>query len=309
MNTQASEHTFIFSAFDDQQIFCRRWPIENPKAIVQFVHGGSEHSERYTPLARSFNQRGYAVYSQDNRGHGKTGEINGKLGDMGPANAFERVCEDVLALTERARAENPGLPIVLLGHSLGSLITQRILLQHSGQYTAAVLSGSPDIYSVANAADLVSAEVDRVGRDQVSNILEAGILEGFNAVFPDAATAYDWLSRDTEQVQLYIDDPWCGPPLCAGAWQDLIAAMLVTAEPAAVKSVRKDLPLYILSGEADPVHSNWQAIERLVEIYRGADLTDIEVKSYPGGRHEMFNETNRDEVISELLAWVDSRLS
>jgi len=302
------KETFIFTAFDDHQIFCHRWPVHNAKAIVQIVHGGSEHGGRYWPLARALNDNGYVVYAEDHRGHGKTGELNGKLGDMGQANAFERVCEDVLSLGQRARSENPGLPLVILGHSLGSLITQRLLLQHSGSYAAAVLSGSPDIMSVANAADLVSAEVNRLGRSEVSEALEAGILEGFNAAFPDAATAYDWLSRDPQQVQLYIDDPWCGPPLCTGAWQDLIAAMLVTTQAPVIKNVRKDLPLYILSGEADPVHGNWEAIERLLENYKAAGLDNIQVQAYPGGRHEMFNETNRDEVVHNLLAWLEEHL-
>jgi len=310
MTTQAEKQTFIFSAPDDQQIFCHRWPTAQPKAIVQIVHGGAEHAGRYTGLARQLNEQGYSVYAEDHRGHGRTGEINTKLGDMGEPNAFERVCDDVLALGRRARTENPGIPLVIIGHSLGSLITQRLLLQHSELFTAAVLSGSPDINSIADGAELVHAEVDRVGRDQVSEVLEAGTVEGFAAAFPDAQTPYDWLSRDTQQVQLYADDPWCGYALCAGVWQDLIATMLVTTEVSAVAAaLRKDLPLYILSGSEDPVHSNWSAIERLVDNYSQCCLQDITVKRYPGGRHEMFNETNREDVITEMLEWLGTTLS
>ncbi len=127
MTNPTAKRTFVFSAPDDQQIFCHHWPAEKPKAVVLVVHGGSEHAGRYEPLAAALNQQGYAVYAEDHRGHGRTGEINGKLGDMGPANAFERVCEDVLALGERTVTENPDTPLVILGHSLGSLITQRLL--------------------------------------------------------------------------------------------------------------------------------------------------------------------------------------
>ena len=179
-----TSRTFIFSAPDDQQIFCHRWPVNEPRAIVQIAHGGAEHGGRYTPLARRLNEQGYIVYADDHRGHGRTGEINTRLGDMGEANAFERVCDDVLALGKRAQTENPDIPLVILGHSLGSLITQRLLLQHSERYAAAVLSGSPDIINVASAAELIHAEVDRVGRNQVSDVLEAGIVEGFAADFP-----------------------------------------------------------------------------------------------------------------------------
>lgn len=309
MTTQAEKQTFIFTAPDDTQIYCHRWPVEKPTAVVQIVHGGAEHAGRYHALARALNEQGYAVYAEDHRGHGRTGEINTKLGDMGEANAFERVCDDVLALGRRASVENPNVPLVIIGHSLGSLITQRILLQHSDKYQAAVLSGSPDILGIAAGADLVHAEVDRLGRDQVSDVLEEATVDNFANAVPDAETPFDWLSRDRQQVQLYADDPWCGYALCTGVWQDLIAAMLVTTEVSAVAAtLRRDLPVYILSGSDDPVHADWSAIERLAGNYRDCGLLDITVKNYPGGRHEMFNEINRDVVVAELLDWLDSKL-
>ena len=306
----AEEQTFIFSAPDDQQIYCHRWPVKTPKAIVQIVHGGVEHGGRYARLAAALNEQGYAVYAEDHRGHGRTGEINGRLGDMGEANAFERVCDDVVALGKRAQIENPDVPLVILGHSLGSLITQRILLHHSDLYTAAVLSGSPDILNVAGAAELVHAEVDRVGRDQVSEVLESGIVEGFAAAFPEATNPHAWLSRDVNEIRQYQQDPWCGYALCAGAWQDLISAMVVTSEISAVAAgVRKSLPIYMLSGSEDPVHNNWQAIERIAGNYRQCSLDDLTIKQYDGGRHEMFNEINRDEVTADLLEWLAAKLA
>jgi alpha-beta hydrolase superfamily lysophospholipase len=309
MSSQTAKRTFVFSAPDDQQIFCHHWPADKVKAVVIIVHGGSEHGGRYAPLAGVFNQRGYSVYAEDHRGHGRTGEINGKLGDMGPANAFERVCEDVLALATRATAENPDTPLIILGHSLGSLITQRLLLQHSAQFSAAILSGSPDILAVANAADLVHAEVERLGRGEVSEALEAGIVAGFNAAFPGESEAHVWLSRDAVQRRLYEEDPLCGYPLCASAWQDLIAAMMVTIEVPVVAAVRKDLPLYVLSGEQDPTHGDWRAIHRLEDNYRQAGLENLTIRKYMGGRHEMFNEINKKEVTEELLDWLDVALS
>ena len=309
MTQKAEKQTFIFTAPDDTQIYCHRWQVETPRAIAQIVHGGAEHAGRYDALARALNEQGYAVYAEDHRGHGRTGETNTRLGDMGEANAFERVCDDVLSLGRRAKTENPDIPLVIIGHSLGSLITQRILLQHSEEYSAAVLSGSPDITGIAAGAALVHAEVDRVGRDQVSKVLDAATVENFAAAVPDAKTPFDWLSRDEQQVQLYAEDPWCGYALCTGVWQDLIAAMLVTTEVSAVAAaLRTDLPIYILSGGEDPVHDNWTAIDRLEQNYRSCGLEDITVKNYPGGRHEMFNEINREDVVADLLGWLDSKL-
>lgn len=307
MTEKAEKQTFIFSAPDDHQIVCHRWSIESPRAIVQIVHGGAEHAGRYAGLAQALNKQGYSVYAEDHRGHGRTGEINTKLGDMGEANAFERVCDDVLALGTRARSENADIPLLILGHSLGSLITQRLLLLHSEHYAAAILSGSPDIYSIANAADLVKAEVARVGRDQVSDVLDTATVESFAGAIENAQTPYDWLTRDARQVELYANDPLCGFALCSGAWQDLISSMLVTTErPAIAATLRKDLPIYIVSGSDDPVHNNWSAIDRLVENYQQCGLEELTLKKYPEGRHEMFNETNREDVIANLAAWLDS---
>ena len=305
MTGKTDKQTFIFSAPDDHQIFCHRWPTENPTAIVQIVHGGAEHAGRYAGLAEVLNQQGYSVYAEDHRGHGRTGEINTRLGDVGEANAFERICDDVLALGTRAQSENADIPLVILGHSLGSLITQRILLVHSERYAAAILSGSPDIYSIANAADLVQAEVARVGRDQVSDSLDAATVESFAGAIENAQTPYDWLTRDAQQVQLYANDPMCGFALCSGAWQDLISSMLVTAErPAIAATLRRDLPVYIMSGSDDPVHNNWAAIDRLVDNYQHCGLSKVTLKRYPGGRHELFNESNREEVMADLVSWL-----
>ena len=309
MNIQGDSQTFVFTAPDDQQIFCHRWTVPQPRGIVQIVHGGAEHGGRYAALAAELNLQGYAVYAEDHRGHGRTGEINTRLGDMGEANAFERTCDDVIALGRRAQIECPDVPLVILGHSLGSLISQRILLQHADQYAAAVLSGSPDIVGVAAGAELVHAEVERVGRHEVSEALDAAIMESFASAIPDAVTPYDWLSRDAEQVRLYAEDARCGFSLCTGAWQDLIAAMLVTSElPALEAALRRDLPIYILSGTDDPVHGSWAAIDRLESNYRACGLNDLTVRAYEGGRHELFNETNRAEVVKDLLQWLDASL-
>jgi alpha-beta hydrolase superfamily lysophospholipase len=297
--------TFEYQSTDGTTIAAYRWPVTRPRAIVQIAHGGAEHAGRYQALAEALNNADYSVYAEDHRGHGRTAQLNQGPGKVGPENAYVRISEDVTTLSGIAASENPGLPLFLMGHSLGSLVCQRILLQHSDSYQGAILSGSPDIHSVAAARELVAAEAQRVGRDEISEVLEQAILAGFSSAIPDAETEQDWLSRDREQVQRYIDDPLCGFPLCTGAWLDLIDAMLCTADEATVRTIRPDLPIYIFSGEADPVHSQWQAISRLHDNYSHAGLTDILVRSYPGGRHEMLNETNRQQVVEELLAWLD----
>lgn len=306
--TITNADTFDFPGAQGTPVVGYHWPTSDPRGIVQLVHGGAEHAGRYDEMAQALNGVGISVYAEDHRGHGLTAQQHGRPGDTGPANSFVNICEDVMTLSRLARGQYPDLPLFLFGHSLGSLITQRILLSHSDLYQGVILSGSPDINTVAAARELVAAEAERVGRNGVSDVLEEAIISTFANAIPDARTSQDWLSRDPAEVQRYLDDPLCGFPLCTGAWLDLIDAMLCTADRSGVQTVRTDLPAYIFSGSADPVHNNWEAVSRLHSNYCHAGLTDIQVRSYSGGRHEMLKETNRAQVMEDLLLWLETHM-
>jgi alpha-beta hydrolase superfamily lysophospholipase len=279
-----------------------------PRAIVQIVHGAAEHAGRYAPFAEALVARGWAVVAEDHRGHGRTIAVGATPGDMGPANAIERVADDVLQLAQHAQAQYPGIPVVLFGHSMGSLISQRVLARRGALYAAAVLSGSLAVDLVAQAKPAIDEAVRRQGRDAPAAELQSAMFGALMQGFKDPRTPFDWLSRDAAEVDKYINDPLCGFPLSNGAWQDIAESALRTLDADESKKIPAALPVLILSGTDDPVHLNGLAIQQLHDRLRGAGVTRLTRRLYPGGRHEMLNELNRDEVVSETIAWIDSIL-
>jgi alpha-beta hydrolase superfamily lysophospholipase len=241
-----------------------------------------EHARRYPEPLIPIMADGFVLYADDHRGHGYTAPSKDALGDFGE-NGAELVVEDIARLTDLARAENPGLPLVLLGHSLGSFFSQAYAFDHAGKIDGLVLSGT-------------AAFGDRTG--------PAKKLDEMNAEGPPPRTPYDWLSRDDAEVDKYIADPLCGfsrQPSAADSFARVSARL---RDPAEIAKIPKDLPLYIFVGDKDPINRDLELLHPLVNRYREAGLTRMEVKVYEGGRHEMLNETNRDEVAADLLAWL-----
>jgi alpha-beta hydrolase superfamily lysophospholipase len=251
-----------------------------------------EHALRYAELAVDLGAEGYVVYAQDHRGHGASASSESEQGQLGGQGWLELV-EDIGVLRSRALAENPGLPLVLLGHSMGSFAVQQYLLDHSDGLAAVVLTGTATLDLLEPALDL----------DQPLD------LAMFNAPFAPARTNYDWLSRDQAQVDAYVADPRCGFGLDVGAAKAMFLQARQIADPKRMDGVTKDLPLYIAVGEMDPVNAQLALAQALVARYQDAGLIDVTFKPYPGARHEVFNETNRDEVVSDLVHWLEARLA
>jgi len=269
-----------------------RWdPAGAPRAIVQITHGMGEHALRYADLAQALNARDMVVYAQDHRGHGATAKSVAELGQIGEQGWTELI-GDIGRLMARARQEHPDVPLVLLGHSMGSFAVQQYLLQHNEEVSAAVLTGTAVLDLLEPALDL-DAPLD---------------LTMFNLPFQPARTYYDWLSRDEVQVDKYVNDPRCGFGIDPAAARAMFAAARQLADRDLVAAMRSDLPIYIAVGELDPVGGQLALVNALVDRYTAAGLTDVTLRVYPQARHEIFNETNRDEVVDDLLTWLDDRL-
>jgi alpha-beta hydrolase superfamily lysophospholipase len=265
-----------------------RWePNGKPAGVVQVTHGMGEHALRYAELAGILTARGLLVYAQDHRGHGATARSEADYGVLG-TDGWTELVADIGRLTDLVRAEHPDPPLVLLGHSMGSFAVQQYLLDHSDRVDAAALTGTA-------AIDLLEPGLD------LDNPIE---LSAFNAAFQPARTDYDWLSRDETRVDAYVADPRCGFGLDVPSTRGMFHAAPRAADPAELAKIRSDLPLYLAVGEADPVHGSLALLTPLVDRYRAAGLSDLTVKVYPRARHELFNETNRDEVYADLLSWI-----
>jgi alpha-beta hydrolase superfamily lysophospholipase len=280
--------TFSYTSADGTKIIAYRWdPAGSPRAAVQLTHGMGEHARRYEHVARALNEAGFAVYAQDQRGHGASADPEA-LGDLGP-DSWPGLVDDIGLLSAQIRAAHPGLPLILLGHSMGSFAVQQYLYDHSADADGVVLTGTAAIDLLEGALDL----------DQPID------LSAFNAPFAPARTDYDWLSRDDAMVDAYVADPRCGFGIDTAAGKAMFTGARRGADPAQVAAIRSALPLYIAVGEADPVNGGLALLTPLAERYQAAGLTDVTVRTYPDARHEILNETNRDEIIAELTAWID----
>ena len=269
-----------------------RWdPDGEPKAIVQLAHGMGEFALRYAPLAERLAADGYVVYANDHRGHGETAaspEAYGVLGETGWAD----LVDDIGRLSAVATNAHPGLPLALVAHSMGSFAAQQYLLDHSGDVSAVVLSGTA-------AIDLLEPGMDL---DQPMD------LSAFNAAFQPQRTDFDWLSRDEAQVDAYVADPRCGFGLDALGSKAMFAGARAVADPARIAAMRSDLPVYVVVGSMDPVGGDLALVNELVRRYEDAGLADVTLVAYPDARHEVFNETNRAEVVAGLVEWLDEKV-
>jgi alpha-beta hydrolase superfamily lysophospholipase len=262
---------------------------DRPQGIVQIAHGLGEHSGRYARVAYALNDAGYVVSGLDHRGHGSS--ITDVPGDFGAAG-WDGLVSDLVAYGAALKEQYPDLPLFLIAHSMGSFAAQSALLDHSDLYDGVVLSGTTAVDALA--ASLAEAPADG----------PAG-LEAFNAGF-EHRTGYEWLSRDEAEVDAYVADPLCGfdtPPETMGA---LFTHAGRISDPTALQRIRPDLPVLIVCGDADPLAGGGQLVQLVGSRYREAGLSDVDVRLHPGARHEVFNETNRDEVIAEVVDWVSA---
>lgn len=279
-------HFELKNAQDGHPVEAHRWLAATaPRAVVQLAHGMGEHALRYRPLAEALTAAGYAVYANEHRGHGAGAAARNQLGEFGP-RGFAALVDDMAELSRHVRGVHPGVPLILLGHSMGSFAVQYYLVAHSELLAGAVLSGT-------TALDLLGAA------------LQSGFkLEDMNAALPDVRTPFDWLSRDPAQVDAYIADPLCGFTVTAEGMGSMFANLGDLTADAMRARVRADLPLYLFVGDEDPVSNKAAWFYPLVERYRSAGLRDVSCHVFGGARHETLNETNREEVTAVLLAWI-----
>jgi alpha-beta hydrolase superfamily lysophospholipase len=300
--------TFQFTASDGASLFVHRFLPEGPaRAVVQVAHGMAEHGARYARFAEALCARGYAVYADDHRGHGQTSPSEADRGWVQREDGWERLVLDQAELIARHKQEHPGLKVVFFGHSMGSFLGQTYLLERSVEVAAAILSGSSGRPGLLAQAGRLVARLERLrlGERGRSALLTALSFGDFNKQFSPNRTAFDWLSRDEKEVDKYVADPACGFPVTTTLWVDLLDAAARNAEPAFQANVRKDLPVYLVAGALDPVGEKGAGVRRLEAEYKRAGLASVTCVLYPQARHEILNETNREEVTAGILAWLE----
>jgi alpha-beta hydrolase superfamily lysophospholipase len=288
-SSQAPTERFRLTSSDGLCIACARWEGRGPaRAVIQIAHGIGEHMGRYAETVDVLVAAGITVYANDHRGHGLS--AHSQLGELG-RGGFELLVQDMLRVSEIAREENPDLPLLLLGHNMGSFAAQKYVIDHSHEIEGLILSGSGALEGFARAA---------LPETSGNNLL--------NAAFEPARTPFDWLCGDQAIVDAFMADPLCFEDLHPDSLASFLGIAPRLCDPVALRNIRGDLPIYLFSGSEDPVGQQLRGLDRLIGRYRDAGLRDIAFDFYPGGRHEMLNEINRRQVQTRLLGWISQTL-
>jgi len=310
-----------FETHDGTKLYLYRWsPEQSPKAVLHIVHGMAEHAFRYLRLAEKLTLAGIEVWAADQRGHGKTANLQvnepdrgGLLGHCADNNGIACVTDDVHAINEEIHKKRPNVPLFLLGHSWGSFIVQNYM-EYSGPPTefkinGCILSGTkgPDGLKVKAGVIIMLIITALKGQRNGSRTAKSLTDGSYNKPFKPNRTAFDWISRNEEEVDKYVADPHCGFLCSSGFYRDLVKLLYNIHRSDALARINNSLPVYVFSGSADSVSEMGKSTTALVNAYRNLGIVDLEFVLYPGARHETFNETNREEVIDNLLSWLNKR--
>ncbi len=274
--------------------------------ILVIVHGMAEHSLRYDSFAQTLAHTGFAVFMHDQRGHGKTAGDVQKYGYLGDGVTFERLVDDVHEIVSFAKSQYKDVPVVLLGHSFGSFISQRYIERYGDTISSCALSGTagPRLPLMTVAKCLAKAVCAIFGEKHISRFLDTLAFGPYLKRIDNPRTKKDWVSRDTAAVDAYNADEACGFMVSSSFFREMFTLLATIHTNSEMQKIPKNLPLYLFAGDADPVGEYGKSVVQLVEAYKKIGIQNITLKLYPDGRHEMLNEINRDEVIKDIQSWL-----
>lgn len=283
-------------------------PGNEPRAVLQIIHGMAEHAGRYARLAEVLTAAGYAVYAQDLPGHGRSVRSADELGHTADYGGWRITLSTINAVRGEIERRHAHLPLFVLGHSRGSFLLQHYLVEHGVGLAGAVFSaGCADMGPLRPVGlGLIRAEALWFGRRHASVVGETLAFKDFNRRFKPARTAFEWLSRDAAEVDKYVVDPLCGFRCSTALWIELLEAGAELAEPERLARIPKTLPVLLVNGERDPACRGEAGARGLERLYRDTGLGDVTLKVYPEARHELLNDTCRDAVTADLRAWLDA---
>lgn len=302
--------TFHHRLAKGSRAFVHRWlPERRAQGVVQVIHGMAEHGARYARLAQALTDAGYAVYVQDLPGHGRSVGAAAELGHFADEGGWELALSAVHGVRELAQGDLPGLPLFLLGHSMGSFLLQDYVTRHGEGLAGAVFSATSGNLGPLRAigVNLLRLEKMWFGARHRSALAEQLTFKDFNRRFKPNRTGFDWLSRDAAEVDAYIADPRCGFRCSDALWIELLSFGGRVGDQHRLSRIPKTLPVLQIAGSDDPACRGEIGPRALEAHYRKAGLVDLQTRIYPQGRHELLNDLCRDEVTADLLAWLQQR--
>ncbi|MBQ9136158.1 MAG: lysophospholipase [Lachnospiraceae bacterium] len=300
---------FYFDSRDNvSKIHAVRWTPEsgNVVAIVQIVHGMAEHVERYEEFAQFLTERNIVVTGEDHLGHGKSVPEDGIQGYFCEQDPATVVVRDVHRLKKMTQELYPGVPYFILGHSMGSFILRNYMCRYGSGIDGALILGS----GVQPASAMVFSKV-MVGLGQIfkgarkeARLIDKLAFGKYNKFVENPKTAADWLTRDEKKVSEYIADKDCGFVFTVNGFKTLFTLIAGAQKKKNLQKIPKMLPVYIASGKKDPVGDYGKGLEKLYRMLKDAGMEDVTLKLYDGGRHELLNETNRQEIMQDIENWL-----
>ena len=285
-------------------------PDAEPRAIVQIIHGIAEYIDRYDEFMSFLADNGIIAVGTDHLGHGKSIESEEQTGFFAYDNGWDYVVRDEEVLRLAMHENYPELPIIVFGHSMGSFMARTLLIRYPDAFNAAIISGTGNqSAALVNGGLFMGNLVTGLkGAHHYSKFLNNLAFGSYNKIYDNPKTEYDWLSRDEANVQKYIDDPLCGFIPSCSLFRDMMTGVKFITNKKNLTAMNKDMPVYFMSGDMDPVGECGKGVQKAYNNFLEAGMKDVSIKLYPGGRHEMLNEINKDEVYTDILAWLGSKI-
>ena len=299
-----SHQEMTLSAKDGYELSLRIYEADEPKAVVKCIHGMEEYQDRYQYFAEYLQAAGYTVVTADLRGHGKNAPVLSHIADR---DGHLRLLEDEETILEMIHGRWAGVPVILFAHSMGTIIARVLLQKRSRDFRKVVLSGYPNPNSAAGAGLVLAGVLSAFkGAAGYSKMVDGMVLGAFSKAVPNAKTPQDWLSVNPENVERYREDPLCGARFTLGSYSALFSLIKLMGEAGNYKAVREDLPILMISGCDDPCTGGEKGRADSEAVLRKAGFRELEIVTLDGMRHEILNETGREEVCRRILEFMNS---
>lgn len=288
------------------QIFSRSWTDTDPKAVIVIAHGMAEHSGRYDHFARFLCENGFAVYMNDHAGHGRSAQIKGHFADK---DGWECVVKDLNALTDQAVERHPGLPVFLMGHSMGSFLSRSFIVRYGGRLAGCVICGTMGANpGVPVGRAVAAAQIRLMGPRSSGRRISRLTSAGYNKRIENPVNSSAWLSTDDAVCKAFEADPLSNFPFTAAGYRDLFTGLSEISSPEWAQKVPKDLPVFLIAGDQDPVGNYGEGPKQVAGWLRAAGVHNVQLKLYTGMRHEVLNEIGKEEVYQDVLGWLEGNM-
>lgn len=283
---------------------------KKPRAVLQISHGIAEYIMRYDQFARFIAEKGIIVVGNDHAGHGKSVLFSGNKGFFAEKDGWNVAVRDMKSLRDMTAKDYPNIPYIVMGHSMGSFLTRTYIIDYPDDIDACIISGTGN-YSAAlcdTGLAFINLAIAKLGRRGKTKAVSRVFFGPYNRRIKNRRTVYDWISRDNSVVDKFLNDPDCGFTPSNGLAADMLCGIKYITNKKNAEKMRKDMPVYFFSGEEDPVGEYGKGVKKAFDMFREIGMQDVSIKLYPGGRHEMLNEINKEEVFDDILKWIESKI-